>query len=41
MNSNNNKPGKNKNIKFYIIYFLSVLVMVTVINIFADDLRNK
>ncbi|WP_230977050.1 ATP-dependent zinc metalloprotease FtsH [Proteiniclasticum sediminis] len=41
MNSNNNKPGKNKNIKFYIIYFLSVLVMVTVFNIFADDLRNK
>ena len=41
MNSNNNKPGKNKNIKFYIIYFLSVLVMVTVFNYFANDIRNQ
>lgn len=42
MNSNNNKPGKgNKNIKFYIVYFLSVLVMVTVFNYFANDIRNQ
>ena len=41
MNSNNNKPGKNKNIKFYIIYFLSILVMVTVFNYFANDIRNQ
>lgn len=40
MNSNN-KGGRNKNIKFYIIYFLSVLVMVTVFNYFANDLRNQ
>lgn len=41
MNSNNNKPGQNKNIKFYIIYFLSILVMVTVFNYFANDIRNQ
>ncbi|WP_313127265.1 ATP-dependent zinc metalloprotease FtsH [Proteiniclasticum ruminis] len=42
MNSNNNKPEKgNKNIKFYIVYFLSVLVMVTVFNYFANDIRNQ
>ena len=41
MNSNNNKPGKNKNIKFYIIYFLSVLVMVTVFNYFSNDIKNQ
>ncbi len=41
MNSNNNKPGKNKNIKFYIVYFLSILVMVTVFNYFANDIRNQ
>ncbi|WP_312650843.1 ATP-dependent zinc metalloprotease FtsH [Proteiniclasticum sp.] len=41
MNSNNNKPGKNKNIKFYIIYFLSILIMVTVFNYFANDIRNQ
>lgn len=41
MNSNNNKPGKNKNIKFYVIYFLSILVMVTVFNYFANDIRNQ
>ena len=39
--NNNNKGGRNKNIKFYIIYFLSVLVMVTVFNYFANDLRNQ
>lgn len=42
MNSNNNKPGKSgKNIKFYVIYFLSVLIMVTVFNYFANDIRNQ
>ena len=42
MNSNNNKPVKSgKNIKFYVIYFLSVLIMVTVFNYFANDIRNQ
>ncbi len=44
-NNNKNKPGvgpgKGKNTKFYIIYFISILIMVSVFNYFADDIRNK
>ncbi len=44
-NNNKNKPGagpgKSKNTKFYIIYFISILIMVSVFNYFADDIRNK
>lgn len=46
-NNKNNKnkpgvgPGKGKNTKFYIIYFISILIMVSVFNYFANDIRNQ
>ena len=44
-NNNKNKPGsgpvKGKNAKFYIIYFISILIMVSVFNYFSNDIRNQ
>ena len=44
-NDNKNKPGsgpvKGKNTKFYIIYFISILIMVSVFNYFSNDIRNQ
>lgn len=44
-NNNKNKPGsgpvKGKNTKFYIIYFISILIMVSVFNYFSNDIRNQ
>lgn len=33
--------GKNRNMKFYLVYFLAVLVMVTLFNYFYNDIRNQ
>ena len=43
MNNNDKKgPSKDsKNLKFYAIYFVAILIMVTVFNYFMNDIRNK
>jgi len=41
--NNDKKKGDNdnRNLKFYAVYFVAILIMVTVFNYFMNDIRNK
>ena len=40
-NKNKNNGGKKKNYKFYVVYLVGVLLMLTVFNYFTKDVKNQ